>query len=437
MWSSKALIIAAHEFSTAVRSKAFLIGVIFFPMVVVIMILVRSISHAQNDAASLSRMDRKFAVLDHTQVLYADLADAARQRNQSLTTGGKGSQGGLFLPVSAVTGGKPLPEVRAALAARVRGGELFAFVEIPASVIDTAASAEPVLYYSDKSVYDDLLPWIRLRLDEQIRVRYLRDLSVDPALAERLTSGISVQGRDVFEGIGREASESGGSKFETFAVPFGLTGLLFVVILGTTPALFNSVMEEKVGRVSEVMLGSVTPFELMAGKLIGNLGVSLMLAAIYIVCGYFAAVVYGYAHLLSLDTVLVFAFFLVIAIALFGSLFIAVGSICDDGKDAQSLMMPMMLLMVLPILMLPALLNAPDGNLMIGLSLFPTTAPFVMPLRLALPSPVPLWQMAASLGLAGAFTVACVWAAGKIFRTAILIQGKSLSVVELWRLMRS
>lgn len=429
MWNSKTLIIAAHEFSTAVRSKAFFIGVAFMPMVVVIMILVRSIPDAQKDASRAAQMDRTFAVLDHTQVLYESLAGAAKQRNQSLTVGGKSPRGELFLPVSAATGGKPLSEVRAALAERVRSGELFAFVEIPASVMDAAASAEPVLYYSSQSVYDELLPWIQSRLDEEIRIRHLRALSVDPPLAERLTRGISVQGRNVFEGVR--------SKFETFAVPFALMGLLFMVVLSITPPLFNGVMEEKMGRVSEVMLGSVTPFELMAGKLIGNLGVSLLLAAIYIACGYIAAVVYGYAHLLSLGIFLAFAFFLVIAIALFGSLFIAVGSVCDDAKGAQSLMMPLMLLIMLPMLMWPAILNAPDGNLTIGLSLFPTTAPFVMPLRLALPSPVPLWQIAASLGLAGAFTVACVWAAGKIFRTGILMQGTSLSVAELWRLMRS
>lgn len=436
MWNSKMLIVAAHEFSTAVKSKAFLIGAAFMPIVVVIMMLVRSNFHAQNDVdAHAARTELKFAVLDHTQVLYGSLASAARQRNQSFAAGDKSESGSLFLPVLAATEDKSLPEVRAALAAQVRGGELFAFVEIPASVMDTAATAEPVLYHSGQPAYDEFLPWVRQRLDEEVRGRQLRALSIDPQVAERLTSGVRMQERNVFDSAARKTDASV-KKAEILAVPFGLMGLLFMVALTTTPPLFNSVMEERAGRISEVMLGSVTPFELMAGKLIGNLGISLLLATIYMACGYFAAVVYGYAHLLSLVIFLAFAFFLVIAIALFGSLFIAVGSVCDDVKDAQSVMMPMMLLMVLPLLMVPAIVKAPGGSLTTGLSLFPTTAPFVMPLRLALPSPVPIWQVGASIALTSAFTIACVWAAGKIFRTGILVQGKSLSLPELWRLMR-
>jgi ABC-type Na+ efflux pump permease subunit len=101
------------------------------------------------------------------------------------------------------------------------------------------------------------------------------------------------------------------------------------------------------------------------------------------------------------------------------------------------MMTPVMLFMMVPIFTWGAVLRAPDSTLAIGLSLLPTAAPFLMLLRIALQPGPPMWQVLLSVSLTALATVAAVWAAGRIFRTGILMQGKSASVGEMLRWVRA
>jgi ABC-2 type transport system permease protein len=93
--------------------------------------------------------------------------------------------------------------------------------------------------------------------------------------------------------------------------------------------------------------------------------------------------------------------------------------------------------MMAPVFTWIAVLRAPDSTLSLALSLFPTTAPFLMLLRIALQPGPPLWQVLLSLSLLTVTTVAVVWAAGRIFRTGILMQGKSASIAEMIRWVKA
>jgi ABC-type Na+ efflux pump permease subunit len=185
-------------------------------------------------------------------------------------------------------------------------------------------------------------------------------------------------------------------------------------------------------------MGSVTPFELMFGKLLGSVSVSLVLAAVYI-AGTLAGAHYwgGYASAVTPRLLVWFLAFLVMSILMFGSVFIAVGAACSDLKDSQGMMTPVMLLMMVPLFMWYPVLRAPDGTLATLVSLVPTAAPFLMMLRISLEPGPPGWQIALSAALMGATTVAAVWAAGRIFRTGVLMQGKSASVAEMLRWVRA
>jgi ABC-2 type transport system permease protein len=102
-------------------------------------------------------------------------------------------------------------------------------------------------------------------------------------------------------------------------------------------------------------------------------------------------------------------------------------------KDAQGLMAPAMVLLMLPIFVWIPVLKHPDSTLSVAASLFPPATPMLMLLRLAShPSP-PAWQVILGIVLTSASTIACVWAAGKIFRIGILSQGKTPSIRELIR----
>jgi ABC-2 type transport system permease protein len=129
--------------------------------------------------------------------------------------------------------------------------------------------------------------------------------------------------------------------------------------------------------------------------------------------------------------------FLPMAVVMFGSIFITIGAACTDLKDAQGMMTPAMLVMMLPWMTWFAILNAPDSPMSVGLSLFPTNAPFLMLLRIAIAPGPPLWQIVLSVVLAGVTALALVHAAGKIFRTGLLMQGKAATLGEMWKWVRA
>jgi len=142
---------------------------------------------------------------------------------------------------------------------------------------------------------------------------------------------------------------------------------------------------------------------------------------------------YGYANILSPGLIAALALFLFLAILLYGSLYTAVGAACSELKDAQSLMMPVMLLSMIPVFVWIAVLKNPASPLSVGMSLFPPASPFLMLMRLALRPAPPAWQVALSVVLTTLTAMAIVGAAGKIFRTGLLMQGKPPSFVELAR----
>jgi ABC-type Na+ efflux pump permease subunit len=209
--------------------------------------------------------------------------------------------------------------------------------------------------------------------------------------------------------------------------------ILFLVVMATAPQLLNSVLEEKMSKISEVLLGSVSPFELMMGKLVGNLGIAVVLATIYVGGAYGLAAYYGYANVLSPGILAAFVLFLFLAILINGSMYMAVGAACSELKDAQSLMMPVMILSTFPIYIWFAVIQSPSSPLSVGMSLFPFATPYLMLMRMTLTPAPPAWQVALSVVLTTLTSIACVWAAAKIFRTGLLMQGKAPTFRELAR----
>jgi ABC-type Na+ efflux pump permease subunit len=153
--------------------------------------------------------------------------------------------------------------------------------------------------------------------------------------------------------------------------------------------------------------------------------------------GMMMAQTYGYGDAVTPAMAGWFVLFLTMAVLIFGSIFIAVGAACNDLKDSQNMMTPALIFLMVPVFTWAAVLRAPDSSLSMALSLFPTATPFLMLLRIALQPGPPLWQVLLSVVLMGATTVFVVWAAGRIFRTGILMQGKSATVGEMIRWVRA
>ena len=226
-------------------------------------------------------------------------------------------------------------------------------------------------------------------------------------------------------------------RVRTVAIPVGMMMILLFSVMSGAPQLLNSVIEEKMSRISEVLIGSITPFELMMGKLAGCVAVSLLLAAIYVGGGIAVANRFGYGDVIRMTDLAWLLLFLLMASFMFGSIFITIGASCSDLKDAQGMMTPAMLIMMMPWMTWFAVINAPESTFAVSLSLFPTATPFLMLLRIMLPPGPPLWQILLSVALTAITSVAAVYAAGKIFRTGLLMQGKAATFGEMWKWVRA
>jgi ABC-2 type transport system permease protein len=119
------------------------------------------------------------------------------------------------------------------------------------------------------------------------------------------------------------------------------------------------------------------------------------------------------------------------AALMFGALFVALGSACSDLRESQSVLMPVWLLAMAPMFIWLPLVKEPGGKLALYASLFPPFTPMLMLLRQATPGGVPAWQPWVGLTEVIAFTVLCVWAAGRIFRVGTLMQGKPPRLGEI------
>ena len=430
--NNKALIVALSEFTTLVRSKAFLAGLLMMPVFMAIAIGVQRFTRDASDVK-----DRPFVVVDRSGVLFGPLKEAADEWNRANGQDGAARTQPRFLP-SAETFEPGDERARAALSDRVRRDEIFAFVEVPADALDPDTKST-VSYYSNHPGYRTLPGWLGATINREILNQRFRAASIDRAVVSRLTRRVDVAELGLLErdtgGAIRAASRV--DKVRTTAIPVGMMMILLFSVISSAPQLLNSVIEEKMSRISEVLIGSVTPYQLMMGKLLASASVSLLLAVIYMTGGVMMAKYYGYGDAVRPSDLAWLFLFLAMAACIFGSIFITIGAACSDLKDAQGMMTPAMLFLMLPWMTWFAILNAPESPMSVGLSLFPTATPFLMLLRIAIPPGPPLWQIVLSVVLTGATAVALVHAAGKIFRTGLLMQGKAATLTEMWKWVRA
>jgi ABC-2 type transport system permease protein len=185
------------------------------------------------------------------------------------------------------------------------------------------------------------------------------------------------------------------------------------------------VLEEKMQKIAEFLISSVTPFQLMMGKLMGALMVSLTLSMLYLAAMGYTAARFEVLDLIPISLFFWFLFFLVMAMMIFGSIFLAIGSACSEIKDAQSLMFPAMLLVIIPVFTWAPILESPSSSFARAVSLFPPATPMLLLLRMAIPPGLPWWEIALGIFLSFSFMLVSVWAGAKIFRIGILSQGQA------------
>lgn len=437
----KTLVVAMREYQAAVKTKAFLLSLILMPVMMGGSIVFQLIMKDRVDIA-----DKHVAVVDLSGQLYPAIAAAAESRNQSdLKERGifqekdgqrKQVQPKYLLQQVAHSGGE-LQETLVALSDRVRKNEIFAFVVIGPDVVNPEAKgdAATVNYYSNSPTNDDVQEWFVGPINRTIQELRLASAKLDPAIVAAATQRVPVGNLGLFS-----VSESGQvtkaqqtNRIANFFVPLGMMMLMFMVVMVGASPLMQSVLEEKMQRIAEVLLGSISPFSLMMGKLLGMVGVSLTIATLYLV-GAFASLKYaGFSEFFPAHVVWWFIVYQALAVLMFGALFIAVGAAVSDMKEAQSLMTPVMFVIVAPMFVWTSVVKEPLSTMSTAFSLFPPATPMLMVMRQAIPPGVPWWQPI--VGIVGVLltTLFFVFAAGRIFRVGILMQGKGAKFSEMIR----
>lgn len=219
-------------------------------------------------------------------------------------------------------------------------------------------------------------------------------------------------------------------------LPLAFMMLLFMGIMTGSGTMLSSTIEEKSSRVVEVLLSAVSPMELMAGKLLGGVAISLVTMALYIGGGVAVLASFSLFGLLDPMLILYLLIFFLIGFFVIGSLMLAAGAAVNELSEAQQLQMPLMLIVMAPWLLWPVISRDPDSTLAIVASFLPPINPFGMLLRMASTQPPPLWQVWLSIGVGAASVVGAVWVAGKVFRIGLLMHGKPPNLKTLVRWVR-
>ncbi len=441
----KILVIARREYLAAVKTRAFVIGLLIMPLMMSASAVLQVVLDKVRDTS-----EKRFGVVDRTgnPVVRQALEQAVALHNtHGLNDPQTGKQIRSPLALEWITPSNPDPQAikqqRFDLSERVRHGSLFGFLDIGPDVLRTphpAPGESPpesasLRYQSNRPTFLDfaqLAERTLTRTAQEQRAGTGENVAALRALLEPvplLSKGLLT--RNASTGEIEDATEQ--SRIAPVLVP-GLLSLLMVmnVLMGATP-LMQGVVEEKMQRIAEVLLGSVPPFGLMLGKLVGTVGVSLTMGGFYLAGFFWAAHRYGFGEYLSTPLILWFILFQALAALMYGALFIAVGAACTDMKETQSLMWPVMLLACLPLFVLGHVVQEPHGPVARTLSYFPFSTPMLLIARNAVPPGLPGWEMLLGMGLVLATTIACVWMAGRIFRVGILMQGQGARLSELVR----
>ena len=466
-----ALLVAAREYGENARTKGFWLSILFFPILLYAAIEVPALLEKR------ATPTRYFALLDATgdfgAVVDAEVearyekqkAAATKQAFDAALAGTRDAKEPIVeprrkflkVPLPVATEGKSREELIEALRPYLTGAStiqvdgkpanLFAFISIPAEFGRKAKGKqyEGVEFWCSNLADRDLSELVEDSLLAELKRReFLASGVASDRVAAIQSLEVDVAGKDPKKAAGQETV--GMKDMVRQWAPVAFVYLLFVAIMTVAQMLLNNTTEEKSNRIVEVLLSSVTPWELMAGKLLGVAAVGLTMLTAWLGSG--LGILYVKARnagadaivgqlldvFLSGNLLLAFGVYFVLGYVMYASLFIAIGAMCNTIKDAQNLMGPVMLVMIVPLLTMAFIPKDPNGTLAVVLSWIPIYTPFVMMNRAA--ADPPLFDVIGTGVLLVVSVGVTIWLAGRIFRVGILRTGQPPKLLELVRWIR-
>jgi len=278
--------------------------------------------------------------------------------------------------------------------------------------------------------------------EERIRpflVDHLLAGQVDEGLRARVRAPLNLQ--PVSLNPEGEGSGDTASFVANIAIPYAFSILLVMAIFTSSGFLLQGVSEEKEGRVIEILLSSLTPIELLAGKILGLGALGLAQILFWLGSGWalIGIAVTGLALFgaitLDLTTIVLAVVYFLLGYLLFATLMASAGSLGSSAREGQQIAGIFSGLTAIPFMVSGFLWTNPNSLLAQVLSYVPLTAPVMMLQRLGM-TEVPLYQIAISLILLILGIIGALWAGAKVFRMGLLMYGKRPSVSEILRALR-
>ncbi len=420
----KILSVIKREYIQIIRTKGFIIGTILGPVLmaafIVVPVVVQFISVDQQE---------KIGIIDETGEIFMDLEQKLDQKLKD------GSRRYLLINYQMKD---DVEAIKEDLNQKVLRKELSAYIYIPA---DISGGGEAEFVSEHVSDFDKRGNFNRA-LSSIVIEKRLRGEGLDPLkISEYIRPVVLTTKKVTKRGVERD---TGG----TFIISYFLVLVLYMTLLFYGQIILRGVIEEKSSRVVEIVLSSLTPFQLMAGKIVGIAAVGFTQYAIWalfgivasqyskkLITGFFPAAASFTMPSIPAYILVYFVLFFILGYFLYATMYAAIGSMVNSEKEAQQLIMPVVMFLVVPILLMMFVIKSPDSTFSVVLSMIPFFAPILMLLRICVLLP-PFSQIAGSIILLVLSIVLMIWLVAKIYRVGILMYGKRPSFGEILKWIR-
>jgi len=421
MW--KILKIAQREYVETVKTRTFLISLLFAPAITVgIIFFTKKVTSSEGGP----RPPVKVTVTDFSAELSGQIESAFEKHNESHPN--------RQILLRALEDNQSRQSVQEQGKAGVRSGKIDAYVVIDKDILEGPGK---VYFYTHKPKPTNLDAFWTLEriinglvVDQRCRLRNL-----SPELLTELRR-VPIERIEIGSGQDEQRLQSQAERMTGIMIPFFFMFLIYMGIIGIGQQMLSSVIEEKNSRIIEMLLSAVTPFQLMTGKILGLAGIGLTVTSLWAVTAYGAALWQGLSIEVTGGLIFYFLLYYVLGFLLFSSILAGIGSVCNTLKETQNLMMPIVLVFIVPLLSWYQLVQSPNGLFARVLSFIPPVTPLIMVLRLSAGSDVWALEILASIVLLLAALLVTMWLAAKVFRTGILMYGKRPSSREIFRWLR-
>ncbi|MCI0485352.1 MAG: ABC transporter permease [Blastocatellia bacterium] len=425
----KVLIIIKREYLTRVRTKAFVIGTVISPLLMLALIILPAF------LATRGGGERQVRLIDQSGDPYlveAIMKKVSPSSGDDRPTMRRNTR--FVLSHRPVRPDEAIEEVREQYKDEVLKDSDNAYVVLPPGVLD---GAEPE-YYA-KSTSDLAIRDLERIISASIIERRLARAGFDSDKVAGYMKPVDLKKNKITaEGESQEGGES------AFIVGIIMLFFIYMTVLMYGISVMRGVIEEKQSRIVEVIVSSVRPTQMMLGKLIGIGLVGLTQYAVWVSSAvlltvFGASLMTGVSNFdmprLPVSLLIYFIIYFVLGYFLYATLYALVGSMVSSEEEAQQAQMPVTLLLVVPMLLFGMIMSNPNSPVATILSFIPFFAPTLMILRIAMVNP-PLWQILLSMLIMVGTILGVVWVAARIYRVGILMYGKRPSIAELGRWLR-